>query len=518
MTPAYLREIDIIRELRLPYKVGRSLMARLKLDPTFPKPEPGTGGRRFWPLVEQWLRQHHGLGEAGVITEADGRENFNGWRQRRSGRKAGKAKRPSGTGASLSPTPRGVNLLWSPRSDLVGRGFPKTTRRLWPPSGMNPLPREPTHDDWEVISGWCEKYQAEMLLWSNGGAKTDQQPLFDGTIKSLSTLYQTDPDFPFKGLRYRSRQRYAQRLSVIEEVLGSIRVTSISFRNVKRWYEEFAAPDVAGGTRMLPRAYDLIAQLRLLFAFGKLALPKSSGCADVVEILSELRFAGGQRRRKEYLTYDQALIVCREAHRRGRHSVALAQAIMIECGVRQKDAIGEWVPRSEPGITDVFSGPRKWLFGARWDEIDASFCWRHRLSKSISKDGIMDPEAGTTEEYELLAFPMVRAELERMSPLDRANFPAMGPVVLNEKTGRPWCTSEFRRHWRICARGAGLPDSVQNRDSRPGAATEAELAGAPADTVRRLLGHARGETTEIYRRGNREIRSNIAKLRAEKRK
>ncbi len=108
MTPAYLREIDIIRELRLPYKVGRSLMARLKLDPTFPKPEPGTGGRRFWPLVEQWLRQHHGLGEAGVITEADGRENFNGWRQRRSGRKAGKAKRPSGTGASLSPTPRGV--------------------------------------------------------------------------------------------------------------------------------------------------------------------------------------------------------------------------------------------------------------------------------------------------------------------------------------------------------------------------------------------------------------------------
>ena len=79
-------------------------------------------------------------------------------------------------------------------------------------------------------------------------------------------------------------------------------------------------------------------------------------------------------------------------------------------------------------------------------------------------------------------------------------------------------TDAVRRQWRLCAKAAGILSNVQNRDSRPGAATEAELAGAAPDTVRRLLGHARGETTEIYRRGNREVRSNIAKLRAEKRK
>jgi len=61
-------------------------------------------------------------------------------------------------------------------------------------------------------------------------------------------------------------------------------------------------------------------------------------------------------------------------------------------------------------------------------------------------------------------------------------------------------------------------DTVQNRDSRPGAATEAELAGAPKETVQRMLGHSKVETTEIDLRGGREIRSGIAWLRAENRK
>jgi len=409
--------------------------------------------------------------------------------------------------------------MWSPRSDLVARGYSKTTRRLWPPSTAIQHAPEPSPEEWEGISAWCVRYQAEMLLWANGGVENDPASIFNGTIKSLSKLYQTDKDSPFKGLRYKSRQRYAERLKIIEAVLGDVQVLSITFRDFKRWHDEFAAPDVPGGPRMLPRAYDLIVQLKQLFRFGKLALPKSSGCADLCAIIEEMEFAGGQRRRKEYLQYGQAKLVCDAAHQRGRPSIALAQAFMIECGLRQKDMIGEWVPRIEPGVTDVFSGPRKWLMGARWEEIDASFVWKHRLSKSVKgQAAIMDADAGQTEEFDLLAFPLVRAELERIAPLDRANFPASGPVIVYEKTGRPWCTSEFRRQWRLCAEAADIPSNVQNRDSRPGAATEAELAGAPPDTVRRLLGHARGETTEIYRRGNREVRSNIAKLRAEKRK
>jgi integrase len=100
----------------------------------------------------------------------------------------------------------------------------------------------------------------------------------------------------------------------------------------------------------------------------------------------------------------------------------------------------------------------------------------------------------------------------------RADFPTSGPMIVCERTGRPWWDTKFRTRWRQIARACGIPDAVQNRDSRPGAATEAELAGAPKETVQRLLGHSRAETTEIYLRGGREIRSGIAKLRAEKRK
>jgi len=102
---AYLREIEITRELRLPDKVGRAKMAMWKLDPTFPKPEPATGGRRFFPSVVQWLRQRHGLDTTGTIPVADGRENFDAWREQRKARKAGKAKGSGDAGPGVSPAP-----------------------------------------------------------------------------------------------------------------------------------------------------------------------------------------------------------------------------------------------------------------------------------------------------------------------------------------------------------------------------------------------------------------------------
>jgi hypothetical protein len=104
-TAAYLTKAEIIRALQMSEKVGRAKMAMWEADPTFPKPEPGTGGRRFWPAVEQWLRQHHGLDMTGIIPVADGRENFDEWRKGRKARKAGKAKGPGDAGPGLPSTP-----------------------------------------------------------------------------------------------------------------------------------------------------------------------------------------------------------------------------------------------------------------------------------------------------------------------------------------------------------------------------------------------------------------------------
>lgn len=97
MTAAYLTEAEIIRELRLPAKVGRVKLAMWKLDPTFPAPEPATAGRRFWPLVEQWVMAHH-MPPRRTIAELaammQGEENFDAFRQRRQARKTDKTKEP----------------------------------------------------------------------------------------------------------------------------------------------------------------------------------------------------------------------------------------------------------------------------------------------------------------------------------------------------------------------------------------------------------------------------------------
>jgi len=354
-----------------------------------------------------------------------------------------------------------------------------------------------------------------MLLWANGGTTKDPQSPFDGTLRSLSRFYQADKDSPFRALRYRTRRRFGVELRMIETALGDVRVKNITFRDPKRWFAEFAAPDVLGGRRKLTLAYQLMARLKQILKFGKLALPESSGCERVVKMFEELEFAGGQPRRKQYRTYEQAKLICEEAHRRGLHSIALTEAIMFECGVRQKDVIGEWIPRTEPGVTDVFSGASKWLMGARWEEIDANFVWKHRLGKSVKgAANVMEADVGKTELFDLLAFPMVRSELERIAPLNRGKFPASGPVIIYEGTGRPWTHSFFCTYWRQCARAVGIPDEMQSRDSRAGAATEADRAGVPREKVRRFHGHSDEETTAIYQRESMEIRSEIARTRA----
>src|SRR6266436_1131767 len=123
MTAAYLTEIEIVRELRLPEKVGRIKMAMWKKEPSFPAPEPGTAGRRYWPEVEQWLRRYHhldsGESHSGESHSGEsrrtpselasrGKENFDEWRAQRAARKTRKTGRARDAGTDLPPA--GIGL------------------------------------------------------------------------------------------------------------------------------------------------------------------------------------------------------------------------------------------------------------------------------------------------------------------------------------------------------------------------------------------------------------------------
>jgi hypothetical protein len=313
-------------------------------------------------------------------------------------------------------------------------------------------------------------------------------------------------------------------LTALKAAIGKVRVKHVTFDDVTDWQEKLA-DDGDGSAPKKGRSAKLVGHVRRVFLFGALVLPKEAGCHDVCDVFAKMREAQlletSTKRREEYMTAAQCRLLRHKAHERGRPSIALQQAIAFELGVRQKDVIGEWIPREYPGLSDVVYGPRKWLLGMRWEEIDSDLILKHRLSKSLrGKTAVMDPGAGKLKAWDLKLYPMVMDELRRIAGKDqftRGDLPASGSMILNERIGRPWRTEDFSRAWRKIATLAGLSSNIQNRDSRPGAATEADLAGADKDKVRRGLGHAKGETTEIYLRADLEVNSELARLRVEKR-
>jgi hypothetical protein len=419
---------------------------------------------------------------------------------------------------------RGWVMYWEPRSDLTARGYQGKTIRLWPSERVPPQQNEPTRAEWDVVSAWCVRYHAEQLLWARGGVEDDPKSLFDGTIDSLIEIYQKHKKSPFKKLRHQSQLSYTAYMRALNTTIGKVCVAHVTFEDLTDWQDQFA--DDGNGGELKARASNLIRMLKRIITFGALVLPKSVGCHDVRDIFAAMAEAqmmgGGSRQRKEYMTVAQCRLLRHSAHAMGHHSIALEQAFAFELGARQKDVIGEWIPVGFPGVTDVVRGPRKWLMGFRWEEIDANLILTHRLSKSVrGNKNVIDTEAGKVKAWDLRACPMVMDELRTLvskEHIERSDLPACGPLIVCEGTGLPWAQKTFRDNWKRVAVNAGIPANIQNRDSRPGAATEAKLAGAPRDDIQRQLGHADGKTTEIYLREEVEEQRKLAKLRVEKRK
>jgi hypothetical protein len=65
--------------------------------------------------------------------------------------------------------------------------------------------------------------------------------------------------------------------------------------------------------------------------------------------------------------------------------------------------------------------------------------------------------------------------------------------------------------------GAGVPDEVQNRDSRSGSITEGRKAGAQLEDWRHRAGHADIKMTQICDRSDIETKNKVATLRVKAR-
>jgi hypothetical protein len=399
------------------------------------------------------------------------------------------ARIPEAPGHIWRKHAQGWECRWQARTDLIEKGFTPKSRQLF-------VGEAPNATEIAYIQDTCRRLQDEMLTFGRGGMPVTG--VFDGTLKSLISCYQTDPDSKYHKLRYRVRKGTDGLLRRLSADYGDIPLCDIRGRKVLEWYRTWTH----GGTKpSIGGAF--VGQLRTLFTFGRSIL-EIQDCVRLGQVMHDLRFEG-TRARKVSLTAEQANAVRYKARMHfGWDSVAMVQAFQFECTMRQKDVIGEWVPLNEPGISDVIYRGRKWLRGIRWEEIDENLILRHVTSKKQKET-----------EVDLKLAPMVLEELQEYcdgqpvvvtDPLTkkvtarRDLLPATGPVVLCEIHQYPWFDTEFRRKWRKVANACGIPKNVFNMDSRSGAISEAIAAGVPLEFVRHAATHSDIAQTQEYDR------------------
>jgi hypothetical protein len=378
----------------------------------------------------------------------------------------------------------GWEARWQARTDLVKRGYAPKSVRVW--TGAELGEADVLH-----IQDRCNTLQTEMLVWGRGGVQEIAK--FDGTLGSLIRCYQTDEVSEFHKIRYRTRLNYGRNLKRIADAHGELQLGDIRFRDLKAWHQAWSADG------KLEMGHSMMTQVRILIGFGATVL-ENDECARISGVLHAMKFSKAGPRTNA-LSAEQATAIRELAHRKGMHSIALAQAFQFDCLMRQRDVIGEYVPGNEPGTSDVLSGNSKWLRGLRWSEIDQNWIMRHTTSKKL-KPLVID----------LRMCPMVAEELERLP-----SIPIGGPVIVNEATGAPYRDAQFRLSWRAIATELGIPKDVRNMDSRAGGITEATDAGAPIEHVRHAATHSDVKTTQRYSRGGEEKITNVLKMRAEHR-
>ena len=272
------------------------------------------------------------------------------------------------------------------------------------------------------------------------------------TLSDLIQAYKTSLRAPYQNLSHASKGHYNALLGLIGGDYGRERLSSLEAQDFNRWHERWKE----GGK--IAVAYAKFGMVRGLFGFGTEIL-ENDECQRLFGILCKMRVEA-PKARTERLTPAQAAMIREKARLMKRPSISLAQAFQSDFNLLQKDVIGEWVPNSAPGVSDIMSDSLKWVRGLRWNEIDDRFILKH--------------SGGTWQgdiECDLRKAPAVLDELRErfgfnIDKSPRDILPTSGAVITSEHDALPWDAVEFRRWWRKIADACGISKKVRNSDSR----------------------------------------------------
>lgn len=357
-------------------------------------------------------------------------------------------------------------------------------------------------DNEAALVARCHRLTAEQNEWLSGRRKREVE--FNGTIRSVINLWQTDATSPYQRLEASSRHPYDIYARMIVETVGARRVDALDIRDLNRWHAEWSAPLTENGKPRLAAARMTMIVLKTALTFA--AGCRKPGCAELLKIIQDNRFAG-PRPRTEAPTAAEIVAARKAAHDIGHSPAALAYALQFEGAIWQWDVTGKWVPLNDKKTSLVIDGTSKWV-GPMWSQIDEHLILRYKPAKTQFT-------SGADVVLDLTELPMVMEELAKVPEAARR-----GPLIVNPRTGLPYRNWYFGLVWRKVRRITGIRKEVWNRDTRAAAVTEARQAASPAepsnilDDVSKVAGHSSKRTTgKVYDRDRLEAARRVAKAR-----
>lgn len=392
----------------------------------------------------------------------------------------------------LTPRPNSdgtVRYYWRASKPAIRAKYQPATVRLHGPDGAALDLADPVHRDF--VSMRCQELQAQMIEGLSGMARG---PVFDGSLRSLITMYESHEDSPLHGLSAGTRRVYLSDLRKLKAAAGEAPLSRMAAKDIKRWYKAALGPEDAQQVRS---AHGLMVMLRILMSYAIVeGIPDGT---RLRAILSEMRFTTpGSRQVRP--TYTQARAVFDKAVEVGALSIAFGTALQFEGMLRQYDVAGVWEDLKPGEQAQIVLNGKRWN-GPAWGNI---------------KDGVLVWITGKKKrrvEIDLTVYPMIVEAMALVPP----GTPA-APLIIDERSGLPYAEGSYGKRWREIADAAELPKAIWNRDFRAGGVSEGEDAGAAMTDLAKHAAHSDPNfTARVYGRGHLEAARRVGNARVKHR-
>lgn len=372
------------------------------------------------------------------------------------------------------------------------------------------------HDLSEAVAKACQQNEA-LDGWRKGDIGSEVTP---GSVAWLFRWYQGQRKFTKNAAKTQSDYRkIMEAVAALPMRVGTFGVRSaakVDSEVADKVYEKFAPR----GER---QAMYVVQVCRAVWNWAgrytkQTGIKKGENPWSGMAVSYEVIAGNRPTSRAEYESY------CGKAVELGFPSMAAAAALSFELVQRVWDVFA--IP--DPKVTLPEGRQRRRARGIAWDDYVPGISITVRQSKTgkrliiplfdrlpEAERLVLSPEAERglvsypEPEERLLLYPELEERLACVRPSDTAS----GPIIVEERTGKPYTHRRMSTVHREICDAAGLPKGMTFTGFRHGGATE--IGDAGETDIRSISGHTQLDTTAIYNKASQEKARRIALKRRE---